>query len=544
MKLSACILCLSLTLTAVPIFAQPALNGAVQRPTPITTQVTLPSGTVQGIARDTNGVEAFKGIPFAAPPVGDLRWRSPKPVMPWTGVLDATEFRPSCISTPNGPSASESEDCLTANVWTAAQALGEKRPVMVWIPGGGFEASMSSRINADGAQLATKDVIVVSFNYRVGVYGFLSHPALDREGSPSGNFGLQDELAALKWVHANIAYFGGDPSNVTIFGESAGAASVGLLMSSPLAKGQFQKAIGESGAFWDSVHGSLLTRAEAQALGQTTVDRLGHGSIAEMRALSAKTLSAEATVDFHIDPLPHFSPSIDGYVLTGTPADIFASGRQAKVPLLAGWNESEGVRFKNFARPATSAAQFRAEVAAWLGASNMPAFLQLYPADTDVEAAASTEALLGDTFIEEQTWEWLELQRRTSNAPVYGYNFTLLTPYTPVATHTDEIDYVFGTLKKHWLSGSEELPNARDRELAQQMMSYWANFARTGDPNAPGLPVWPSYRTGTPEVMVFGATTAPAPVRDADIARFRFIQGFRGKDGRLPQTWRSDALAP
>jgi para-nitrobenzyl esterase len=509
-------------------------------------QVTLAAGVVRGVDRDARGVLAFKGIPYAAPPVGPLRWRPPRAPLTWTGVRDATAFGPGCM-TSLPPELAElagpqSEDCLTLNVWTAAASADEKRPVMVWIPGGGFVVGSSALPNYDGGPLAAKGVVLVSFNYRLGVYGFLAHPELDLEGSASGNFGLQDQIAALTWVRTNIARFGGDPGNVTIFGESAGAMSVGLLTASPLARGLFHKGICQSGAFWDSNHGSISTHTEARARGRALADRVGQGCIVDLRAMSASTLGRETLWTRDRNPQDQaFSPSIDGYVIPDNPAVVFAEGRQADVPLLAGWNEAEGSIFMNLAWPHDGAAQFRAAAAAHFGEHRMDEFLKLYPCGTQAEAATSAIALAGDTIISEQTWEALRLHERFAKSPVFGYYFRFSSPYTPVAAHTVEIDYAFGTLAPHWLGRAEDdpLPGPRDRALSDQMMAYWTNFARGGDPNGAGLPPWPRYRSDHPELMVFDAVTASAPESArTGLDRFHFIQSFR-RSGRFPESWRA-----
>ena len=508
---------------------------------PISSAVSLTSGTVRTLPRDAQGVLAFKGIPYAAAPVGDLRWRSPLPPMAWQGVLDATAFRSRCWSPPlRGavqPGGQGSEDCLTANVWTAAQSTNERRPVMVWIHGGGFQTGFPPPVApvTDGARFAAKGVVLVSFNYRLGVFGFLSHPALDREGTPSGNVGLQDQIAALKWVRANIAQFGGDPGNVTIFGESAGSVSVAMLMTSPLAKGLFTRAIGESGAFCESEFGSISTRAEAQARGQALADRLAPGSLAELRAVPADTLGGATAWGLANDPVTAaFSPSVDGFVLPDSPANAFAQGRQIDVPLLAGWNGAEEFIFP-VRVPQSSAAEFRMGAAARFGEARLAEFLKNYPADTDAATKLSAKTLTGDLVIIEQTWEWLQLHRRTGKSPVYAYYFPYRSPYAPIPAHAVEIDFVFGTLTPQRLAPGGSPPGPRDRELSDQMMSYWVNFARAGDPNGPGLPMWPGYQTEHSQVMAFDTTTAAAP--ESGTARFRFLQSFR-KDGRLPESWR------
>ena len=508
---------------------------------PISSTVSLTSGAVRTLPRDAQSVLAFKGIPYAGAPVGDLRWRSPAPPLAWKEVLDATAFRARCWAPPlRGavqPGGQGSEDCLTANVWTAALTTNELRPVMVWIHGGGFQSGFPppGAPATDGARFAAKGVVLVSFNYRLGVFGFLSHPALDREGTPSGNFGLQDQIAALKWVRANIAQFGGDPGNVTIFGESAGSVSVAMLMTSPLAKGLFTRAIGESGAFCESEFGSISTRAEAQARGQALADRLAHGSIAELRAIPADTLGGATAWGLAFDPVTAaFSPSVDGFVLLDSPASAFAQSRQINVPLLAGWNGAEEFIFP-VRVPHSSAAEFRTAAAARFGGPRLAEFLKHYPADTDEAAKLSAKTLTGDLVIIEQTWEWLQLHRRTGKSPVYAYYFPYRSPYAPIPAHAVEIDFVFGTLTPQRLAPGGPAPGPRDRELSDQMMAYWVNFARAGNPNGPDLPIWPDYQAANSQVMVFDTTTAAGP--ESGTARFRFLQSFR-KDGRLPESWR------
>ena len=291
-------------------------------------QVHTQAGHARGDRRDANGVLAFKGIPYAAPPVGALRWRAPRPPAPWNGVRDASIFGPGCLSAlENDPRPGpRAEDCLTLNVWTAAKRADEKRPVMVWIHGGGFQFGSSANPATDGGALAARGVVVVSFNYRLGVLGFLAHPELDAE-APSGNYGLLDQLAALRWVKANIAGFGGDPDNVTLFGESAGAMAVGIVMASPLAHGLFHKAIGESGAFWDGKYGPLQGFEEARTRGLAFARQQGDASIAALRAMPAEQLNAAAPWSFKTSPVTTaFSPSIDHYVAPDAPALRFLRG--------------------------------------------------------------------------------------------------------------------------------------------------------------------------------------------------------------------------
>ena len=457
-------------------------------------------------------------------------------------MLSATDFGPRCPSPAGGPfqdANPASEDCLTANVWTQPGIAHVKRPVMVWIHGGGFQFGSSREPTNDGARLAGKGVVVVSFNYRLGVLGFLAHPALDAEGTPSGDYGLQDQIKALRWVRANIAAFGGDPANVTVFGESAGAMSVGLLMTSPLARGLFDKAIAESGAFWDSEHGSLQTRAEAEARGKAFVARLGNGSIGSLRALPAEKLIAGLGMGQHADPVTDsFSPSIDGYVLNASPGSVFTRGNAAKVPMLAGHNGAEDLIFRARALPHGSAAVFRGSASDVFGPERMAAFLAAYPADTDRAAAESADALIGDMAIAQQSWALLQMQARASGRPVYGYEFNHSSAYSPKPIHGAEMDFVFGTLRPQRMAKPDAAPDARDREIADQMTSYWTNFAKSGNPNGPGLPAWPVYDPETPRVLEFAAATSATS--EAHTQRYRFLEGFR-TTGRLPDRWRGTA---
>ncbi len=521
--------------TAVPLLQPgPALAADLD------SEVRVRSGVVRAAPLSAVGILAFKGIPYAAPPLGALRWHAPLPPAKWDGVRDASAYGAACLTAWRGdraPGLRRSEDCLTLNIWTGATTAGERRPVMVWLHGGGFQFGTTASPQFEGTQLARKGVVIVTLNYRVGVLGFLAHPALDREG-PSGNYGLQDQLAGLRWVRDNIAQFGGDPSNVTLFGESAGAHAVGILMASPLSKGLFHKAIGQSGAFWDGPNGPLESRASAHARGDAFVQRLSGGSIAALRELPAEQVNAAALWDFSTNPAESaFSPSIDGYVVPRVPAARFVRGTQMRVPLIAGWVEDEGYPFDALGLPHRNADEFRNAAQALFGKHRMAAFLKLYPAATDEQANASAKALTGDLVIGEQTWQWLELQRRTDQ-PVFGYKFTYTSPYTPVAAHITDVSFVFGTLTPQFILNSRTLAAPGDRAFSDQIMSYWVNFAAHGDPNGPGLPVWPRYGAGG-TIQQLGQTIGPRSNDQA--ARFRFIAQYR-RSGVLPTNW-SRAIA-
>ena len=507
--------------------------------TELGSEVRVATGVVRGVPRDERGVLAFKGIPYAAAPVGDLRWRSPQSPPPWSGARDATNYGLRFLSALVGdatPGPPRSEDALTLNVWTAARRPDERRPVMVWVHGGGFQFGASANPAIDGAPLAQMGVVVVTFNYRLGVLGFLAHPELDAEG-PSGNYGLQDQLAALRWVQTNIAHFGGDPDNVTIFGESAGAHAIGILVASPLARGLIHKAIGQSGALWDTVHGSLSTFDEARARGVAFAERLGATSIAALRSRPADEINAAAPWDFTTDPgATAFSPHIDGFVVPEVPAVRYLRGEQLPIPLLAGWNATEDWPFRDMALPHETAADFQRAAQRLFGADRMSEFLALYPAATDAEAKAAAESLVGDMLISEQTCTWLVLHHRSRRAPVYGYTFTYTSPYVPIASHVVEIPFVFGTLTPQFIVDGVGPPSAADRALAATMMAYWVNFATSGDPNGSGLPPWPVYSSDG-AIQHLGTTVESRPNPHA--ARFDFLASFR-TGGVFPRHWRDD----
>jgi para-nitrobenzyl esterase len=500
-------------------------------------EVRLETGTVAGLARDERGVLAFKGIPYAAAPVGNLRWRAPQPAPAWDGVRDATKYGGRCLSAWSGdmtPGPPRSEDCLSLNIWTAAQNSDEKRPVMVWVHGGGFQFGSSAVPASDGSRLAALGVVVVSFNYRVGVLGFLAHPELDAEG-PSGNYGLQDQVAALRWVQANIAQFGGDSGNVTVFGESAGSHAIGILLASPLTKGLIHKAIGQSGAFWDTSHGSLSTFDEARAGGTAFAKRVKAPSISALRAWAAEDINAAAPWDFSTDPAATtFSPSIDDYVVLDVPVTRYLRGEQLRIPLLAGWNGAEYWPFTDMALPHATANEFRSAAERMFGTERLAEFLALYPAGTDARATTSAEELVGDLLISAQTWEWLELQQRTG-APVYGYTFTYTSPYVPIASHLVDVAFVFGTLTPQFIVDGAMPPSDADRALAETIMAYWVNFAKHGDPNGPAVPNWPRFGKDG-EVQNLGQTVGPHA--NAWAPRFRFLASYR-TDGVLPASWRN-----
>ena len=460
-------------------------------------QVKTELGVVEGT--DDGAVRAFLGIPYAAPPVGDLRWKPPVAAAKWTGVRKATEFGPHCMQGRVFDDmvfrdAGGSEDCLSLNVWVPAKPSSSKLPVMVWIYGGGFVAGTTSEQRQDGSHLAQQGVVVVSMNYRLGIFGFFVHPELAKESgrNSAGNYGLLDQTAALQWVHDNIAAFGGDPGNVTIFGESAGSFSVSAQMASPLAKGLFQKAIGESGGAFNKTGLAFepLAKREEEDVKAVT-EKLGVQTLAQLRAMSGqKILEAFAPpwskgVEFDAD--------VDGYFLPYSVPAIFAAGKQNDVPLLAGWNHDEGSFEVVFNPEKPTVASLKANAQKEFG-DKAEEFLRLYPTDDD-HVLRSAEDFAGDRFIAWCTWAWMEAQSKTGKQPIYRYRFDL-APHPADskapklgAYHSAEIEYVFGQLdsKKGMMWRTE------DRQLSEMMQKYWANFARSGDPNGSGLPKWPTY---------------------------------------------------
>jgi para-nitrobenzyl esterase len=501
-------------------------------------QVKTSAGVVKGTTSADGRLRIFKGIPYAAAPAGELRWKEPRPAAAWEGVRDATEPGAQCVQ---GQIFSDitfprpaSEDCLNLNIWTPA-ADGGRLPVMVWIHGGGFQAGAGPEPRHDGEALARKGVVLVTLNYRLGVFGFLAHPDLTRESgrNASGNYGLLDQIAALRWVRDNIAAFGGDPRNVTIFGESAGSFAVSALIASPVARGLFHKAIGESGAYFTGATGPIPLRplAASEQQGLKFASALGAESIAAMRAKPADELLAAA-----MKAQPWFAPNIDGYVLVEDVQTTYAAGKQASVPLLAGWNADEARANVVLAKQKPTAQSFTEQTRKRFGDA-AEAILKAYPSATDAEAVESAAALAGDMFIGHGTWKWIETHARTGRAPVYRYSFDRKIPLAPDAKvngmpatskdigarHAGEIEYVFGALDS--VRGVTWDPV--DRRLSDAIGTYWTNFARTGDPNGSGLPKWPRYEAGAGRVLHLDET-----IRDtADPLRPRYeaIDAFLSK---------------
>jgi para-nitrobenzyl esterase len=461
------------------------------------------AGLVSGVKNGSGDVTAYKGIPFAAPPIGNLRWKAPQPAAHWDGVQKCDAFGPSPMQPKPVPFmvyTSEflipeqpiSEDCLYLNVWTNAKTKTDKRPVFVWIYGGGFTSGGSACAIYDGEAMAKKGVIFVSVNYRVGVFGFLAHPELTKESpdKASGNYGLLDQVSALQWVKKNIAAFGGDPDNVTIAGQSAGSMSVNCLVASPLTKGLFNKAIAESGSLLiKSPMLATYNLQTAEEQGVKLAEKAGTKSLADMRAMPAD----EVLNKFQ----GRYAPIVDGYVLPQSVADIFAANKQNHVPLLTGWNADEAfvMGFKN-------KDEYKKQAEKDYGA-DAEKFLKYFPAETDEQAARSQVELSRNEIFALSGYKWAGIQSKYANSPVYVYNFARKVPATGDmakygAFHTAEVPYVMDDLK---FLNRPLKPS--DHQLAKMMSAYWVNFIKTGNPNGNGLPAWPKYNTSQNLVKVF-----------------------------------------
>jgi para-nitrobenzyl esterase len=461
-----------------------------------TDTVKIDSGQIAGTS--SNGVRVFKGIPFAAPPTGDLRWKAPQPVTPWEGVRPADAFGAECMQEPyaaGSPYARApqptSEDCLYLNVWTAG-AVGDRRPVMLWIHGGAWTRGSGSTASYDGSALAKKGAVVVTTNYRLGVFGFLAHRELSAESAQhaSGNYAILDHVAALKWVQNNIAAFGGDPRRVTIFGESAGSWSVNAVQATPLAKGLFHGVIGESGAQF----ARTAPLAEAEKNGAALAAAAGADSLAALRAIPAATLLAA----------PFRSGiSVDGWVLPSDVRTIFAQKAQANVPVLAGSNADEWTTLSNPAQFPKTMADYRKRVEGQFGAS-VKEYDAAYPVRTEADIAGATLAVGRDATFSLEMRTWVRMVT-DGGRKAFLYQFTRVPPGPNARTwgayHAAEIPYVFNTLRlRDWPFTDT------DFKLAEQMGSYWVNFAAGGDPNRAGLPKWAPYDRNTEPYLELGDT--------------------------------------
>ncbi|HEX5230444.1 MAG TPA: carboxylesterase family protein [Bryobacteraceae bacterium] len=488
------------------------LAGAAILSAAISDPVRIDTGLVSGVAGTSDDVRVYKGIPYAAPPVGDLRWHEPRPASHWEGVRKADEFGPVCMQFQRGGGTgpAPSEDCLFVNVWTAAKSASERRPVIVWTYGGAFTGGAGSLAMYDGDALARKGVVVVTYNYRLGIFGFLAHPELAKESEhrASGNYAMMDMEAVLRWVQKNIAAFGGDPKRVTIDGESAGSMLVSAMVGSPRGKGLFARAIGQSGAWMGVNVGKMTTREQAEQNGEKMVKALGASSIAELRAKPADELLKNARGPFAV--------VVDGWMVPEDLSITYQNHKQNDVDVLVGSNHDEGTFFT---RPGTpgNPEQFTANAKRRFG-DMANAYLKLYPSASESEAASSQLASFRDEFGYAMR-EWAQLQSERGKAKAYLYFMTHIPPSAPGqpsrgATHTADLQYMF----------ENQPPNVTwtdvDKKLADTMSSYWVNFAANGNPNGKGLPEWPAYNAKKPKNIVLGDTVMVGPGIDPAILSF------------------------
>jgi para-nitrobenzyl esterase len=512
--------------------------------------VRVESGELQGVVAD--GVAAFKGIPFAAPPVGDLRWRPPQPAARWTGVRQAAEFGASCMQGRGGgpppgaggragapaaqgtPPAAQgpSEDCLFLNVWRPAEPTARDLPVMVWIHGGGFTGGSGASPNTSGVQFAKQGVVLVSINYRVGRFGFFAFPALstERPDETKGNYAYMDQIAALQWVKRNIAAFGGNPNNVTIFGFSAGGVSVHSLLASPMARGLFHKAIAESGGSRDSVLTARPMRADgvdpnypvsAETIGITFAKSMGiegtdQTALASLRALSAEQVLRGAPAQPGAAPSPETTPILDGRLITETAESAYKARRQPRVPLMAGSNSADtaGNRIR---------ARTKDELFARYGQWSAQAKAAYDPDGTADLATMVAQA--NDDFGQAEPARFAANAFAANGSPVYLYRFSYVQTsmreqMRAGAPHGGEIGYVFGTLS----AGRGGAPTPEDLAVSRMAQSYWVNFAKTGDPNGAGLPAWPRHDPSKDLIFDFRPDGSAAASPDPRKARLDVTQ--------------------
>jgi para-nitrobenzyl esterase len=486
-----------------------ASDTTAQKTNAITAKsVKTSNGFISGTFNTRKNVLIFKGVPYASPPIGDLRWKEPQPAQVWTTTFKADHFGPSAMQAkpiPSEPFTKEflipengaiSEDCLYLNVWTGAKNSDEKRPVIVFIHGGAFLSGSGSVPLYDGEAIATKGAVFVTINYRVGIFGFFAHPELTKESKhhASGNYGILDQIAALKWVHNNIGAFGGDPENVTIAGQSAGGMSVSVLAASPLARGLFSKMISESGAMIvKGTFGGTTLLDTAEIKGAEFAKRSGAADIKALRNIPAEKLQSMLT---------GFSGVIvDGFVLPEPITSAYAKGAYAALPLLTGYNHEDG-----FGLPNVNLEDYKDYIVELFGDEASKA-LKMYPAATNEEAAQSLQAISRDSFLGLQSYAWGRKQSETGKNNVFMYFFTRKIPgadgnTTYGAFHSGELPYAYGNLGLLKRSLKKE-----DFKLSDLMVSYWLNFAKTGNPNGYGLPKWPAFNMAKAEVMIFNKSS-------------------------------------
>ncbi len=495
----------------VSLIAMAACVAAAQSP------VKVEAGLVQGVAQDD--LTVYKGVPFAAPPVGDLRWRPPQPAAKWDGVRSADKYAPGCIQQMGGPPPSgASEDCLYLNIWTPAKAAKDRIPVLVWIYGGGFNAGATSIPVHDGANLAKRGVVLVTLAYRVGTLGFFAHPELSAE-SPhrvSGNYGLLDMIAGLQWIQRNISAFGGNPKRVTIFGESAGGIAVSMLCASPLAKGLFHGAISQSGGSFGpfsktpSPGENMRVLADAEASGVEFAKSGGAESVRELRALSADRILQIARKQRGMA-----WPIVDGWVIPDDQYRLYEAGRFNDTPILVGYNSDEGLSFSPGRTPDEYIANVRKRYGPFADR-----LLKAYPAGSD-SVPKTARDLARDSAFGWHTWSWARLESEHGKSKVFYYYFDQHPQYaadSPQAGHGSphgvDVPYVFGNL-----DGSRRPITPEDQRTSDAMADYWTNFAKRLDPNGSGVPAWPAFSDKNPVVMYFGGAAHTGPVPSGESLR-------------------------
>ncbi|HZY38060.1 MAG TPA: carboxylesterase family protein [Mucilaginibacter sp.] len=510
------------------------VGAAAQNP-----QVTVSNGRLEGTFNNATGINSYKGIPYALPPVGNLRWKAPQPPASWSGVLKADHFshmpmQKRVYSDMVFRADTMSEDCLYLNVWTPTHKTTAKLPVLVYFYGGGFSAGDGSEARYDGESMAQKGIVAVTINYRLGIFGFFAHPELSAE-TPyhgSGDYGLMDQTAALVWVKKNIRAFGGDPDHITIAGESAGSIAVFGQMASPLSRNLIAGAIGESGAMIKPTL-PAISLADGENIGADFAQKVGAKSLADLRAKPASQLLDDAAKPGNY----RLTETIDGYFLPKSPVDIFEAGEQAQVPLLIGWNSAE-VPYQAFMQgDMPTAENYTKKIKQRFGADSSTV-LKLYPGTTQDEAIKSATGLASDTFIAYATWKWAEMQAATGGKPVYRYLFSTPRPKPPGASaatgkmpsamvgasHASEIEFAMGNL-----GYDKVFPwTADDYKVSETMEAYFANFIKTGNPNGPHLPRWTPNTKGSPVMfMNIDVTTQLQPEIDRD--RYLFLDKLYSK---------------
>jgi para-nitrobenzyl esterase len=497
-------------LASASFFSASAHVPAPTAPAPL---VKVANGTLEGVT-ESSGVRSYKGIPFAAPPVGKFRWREPQPAANWQGIRKADHFAAKAMQLPvfsdmQFRASGTSEDCLYLNIWQPIDAVPGKKgvPVLVYFYGGGFVAGDGSEFRYDGESMATKGIIAITVNYRLGIFGFFAHPELTKE-SPhhaSGNYGLLDQAAALKWVQENIKAFGGDPKKITIAGESAGSTSVSAQMASPLSRNIIAGAIGESG----SVLGTLspIPLAGAEQIGEDFQKSCGAAGLAALRAMTP-----EQIFDAMKKGNPwHFSSNVDGYFFPKSPYAIYAAGEQAHVPLLVGWNAEESGYAGVLGNELPTLANYEA-AAGKLYSAGADSVLRVYHASTDEEVKLVATNLASDRFIGFSTWKWSDMQVRTGGGKsVYRYYFEKARPGAN-ASHSAEIEYAMGNLPTNKVYAW----TPDDYKVSATMQGFFANFIKTGNPNGPGLPEWPAANSAGTPVMHIDVDSKARPEEHRD----------------------------